>query len=317
MPSALPDHEMTLIFHRLFNLDWDPLEIAQEHRVTVRAVRRWRKNWQLFGTPRPPRGCCKMGRPRICTLAQEESLLQYISDNPSVYLDEMAWYLFDCYSLRPKVATIFNILSRHNWNRKLATKLAAQRNETLRASWLAKRMNWRVEQLVFLDETASCERTGNRKYGWSPVGTACIADQYLDRSQRWSVLPALTVDGYLTDPLLCLGGVTAELFAEWFEDKVIPQLQPDSIVILDNAKIHHGQRFKDLAKAYGIHVEYLPPYSPDYNPIELSFNVLKAWVRRNIGDLSAFRNFEAFMRYGIEQLRDNIDARGWFMHCGY
>lgn len=239
MPAALPAHEMTVIFHQLFNLDRSPSDIAQEHCVDVRSVRRWRLNWQLFGIPRPPRHC-KMGRPRLCTPAQEESLLQHINEDPTIYLDEMAWYLFNCFGVKLGISTVFDILARHGWNRKRATKLAAQRNEELRASWLAVRLNWRVEQLVFLDETASCERTSDRKYGWSPIGTQCVANQYLDRSLRYSVLPALTVGGYLEDPLLVVGGVTAEAFAKWFEEKVIPQLALDSIVILDNAKNHHG-----------------------------------------------------------------------------
>jgi transposase len=93
---------------------------------------------------------------------------------------------------------------------------------------------------------------------------------------RYSMLLALTIDGYLAEPLICEGGVTAELFTNWFEAKVILQLAPDAIVILDNAKIHYGAAFKDLYAAYGMRVEYLPPYSPDYNLIEQSFNALKA-----------------------------------------
>jgi hypothetical protein len=110
------------------------------------------------------------------------------------------------------------------------------------------RLYWRIEQLVFLHETASCERTGDRKYGWSLVGSPCFTEQYLNHFLRYSVLPALTVNGYLDDPLICIGGITADMFAEWFEEKVIPQLAPDSIVILDNAKIHHSQRFKMVKK---------------------------------------------------------------------
>jgi transposase len=317
MPLALPVHLMSLIFHQLFDLGREPKDVAQEHGVTPRAVRRWKQNWRLSGTPRAPKGGCKTGRPRVCTPMQEESLFHHINEDPSIYLDEMAWYLFDCFGVKPCIATVFNILTRDKWSRKRATKLAAQRNDELRAIWLAKRLHWRVDQLVFLDETASCERTGDRKYGWSPIGHPCTTNQYLDRSLRYSVLPALTVNGYLDDPLIVVGGVTADAFAEWFEETVIPQLQPDSIVVLDNAKIHHGQAFKDLVAAHGVRIEYLPPYSQDYNPIEYSFNALKLWVKRNIGDLSAFADFEAFMRYGIEQVKSDIDARGWFRKCQY
>lgn len=69
--------------------------------------------------------------------------------------------------------------------------------------------------------------------------------------------------------------------------------------------------------AHGVRVEYLPPYSPDYNLIEQSFNALKIWVKKNIGNLSAFPDFESFMLYGVEQVRSEVDARGWFRKCGY
>jgi transposase len=271
----------------------------------------------LFRTPRPPKGSRKQGRPRICSLAQEDALIKHINEDPSIYLDEMAWFLFDCYGLKPGVTTVFELLARRGWSRKKASKGAAQRNETLRALWRAKSYTWRPDQLVFLDETASCERTGDRKYGWSPVSNPCFISQYLDRSLRYSVLPALTINGYLVEPLICEGGVTAELFTDWFEAKVIPQLAPDAIVILDNAKIHYGEVFKDLCAMHGVRVEYLPPYSPDYNPIEQSFNALKAWVKRHISELSVFPDFPSFMRYGIEQLSVEVEAKGWFVKAGY
>jgi transposase len=134
---------------------------------------------------------------------------------------------------------------------------------------------------------------------------------------RYSVLPALTIDGYLAEPLICEGGVTAELFTDWFEAKVIPQLAPDAIVTLDNAKIHHSAAFKDLCTAHGVRAEYLPPYLPDYNPIEQSFNALKAWVKRHISELSAFPDFPSFIQCSIEQLSVEVEAKGWFAKAGY
>jgi transposase len=74
----------------------------------------------------------------------------------------------------------------------------------------------------------------------------------------------------------------------------------DAIIILDNAKIHHGAAFKDLCAAHGVRVEYLPPYSLDYNPIGQSFNALKAWVKRHISELLAFPDFPSFIWCSIE-----------------
>ena len=66
------------------------------------------------------------------------------------------------------------------------------------------------------------------------------------------MLPAITVDGYLDEPLIVEGSVTIELFEEWFEHKLLPQLTPSQIIIIDNASIHNLDLVKELAQAVGI-----------------------------------------------------------------
>jgi hypothetical protein len=90
------------------------------------------------------------------------------------------------------------------------------------------------------------------------------------------MLPALTLEGYLEDPLIVKGAVIIDLFEEWFEGKVLPQLQPSHIIVIDNASIHRSDLVKELCDNAGIQLEVLPPYSPDFNPIEESFNTLKS-----------------------------------------
>lgn len=85
---------------------------------------------------------------------------------------------------------------------------------------------------------------------------------------------------------------------------------------MDNATIHHSDRIKSLCADSGVELEYLPPYSPDFNPIEQSFNVLKAWVRRHIDEAAMFRDFGAFMRYTVKAVGAG-GAVGWFKESGY
>lgn len=73
-----------------------------------------------------------------------------------------------------------------------------------------------------------------------------------------------------------------DLFEDWFEAKVLPQLQPGQIFIMDNASIHRSDVVEELCLDTGIQLEFLPPYSPDYNPIEPSFDTLELWVKRYI-----------------------------------
>jgi hypothetical protein len=75
---------------------------------------------------------------------------------------------------------------------------------------------------VFIDESAAAPRTGDRKRRWSPISLPILNTQRLCRDKRWSVLPALTLEGYLEDPLIVKGTVTIDLFEEWFNGKVLP-----------------------------------------------------------------------------------------------
>jgi transposase len=109
----------------------------------------------------------------------------------------------------------------------------------------------------------------------------------------------MTINGYLQDPLIIQGGVTMAMFEEWFESKLLPQLTPGMIVVMDNASCHQSEFVRQLCLDHGIQLEKLPPYSPDLNPIEESFNVLKAWVRRYIRMAPIFSDFGAFIAHAV------------------
>jgi transposase len=99
------------------------------------------------------------------------------------------------------------------------------------------------------------------------------------RSEGWSILPALTVDGYL-DFIVHQGAITTDIFLDFVEYKVLPHCNPHpgphSVLVLDNTSIHKSSRLKELCNTYGVTLEFLPPYSPDFNPIEATFHDLKA-----------------------------------------
>ncbi|KAM0708410.1 hypothetical protein Q7P35_005061 [Cladosporium inversicolor] len=126
-------------------------------------------------------------------------ILLYLADRPTAYCNEIAFYLFDRYQIE---------------SRKKAKKVAAQRNRELQAHWRAKRLNWEPWQLVFIDESVCAPRTGDRKYGWALISLRCSDTIQLKRTTQYSILPAMTVDGYLDEPLIVQGAVTMEMFEE-------------------------------------------------------------------------------------------------------
>lgn len=94
-------------------------------------------------------------------------------------------------------------------------------------------------------------------------------------------LPAYTIEGYL-DCIICQGSITHAIFNDFVRTNVLPHCgvyengDPLLVIILDNASIHHNQELKDMCQEAGVLLEYLPPYSPDLNPIDTLCAVLNS-----------------------------------------
>jgi transposase len=85
---------------------------------------------------------------------------------------------------------------------------------------------------------------------------------------------------------------------------------------MDNASVHRTVAVRELIESYHCTVAFLPPYSPDFNPIELSFSVLKAWIRRYMGDATQYDDFKDFLQLAVDSLDGEMAVR-WFWKCGY
>ena len=136
----------------------------------------------------------------------------------------------------------------------------------------------------------------------------CDNNQPAKRSKRWSILPAITVNGYLKDVLIYQGSITTEIYLDWLANSVLPQTQPSQILIMDNASIHKDHRVGELVAAYGCQLEFLPPYSPDYNPIEKSFCLLKQWIKRHCNEATLYDDFGEFLAYAVDEFSDGSAA---------
>jgi len=103
---------------------------------------------------------------------------------------------------------------------------------------------WHPEQLVFIDESPANERTGDRKYGWAPIGAVAQVSEPFTRSAKWSILPMFTVDGYESWEVIH-GSYNTELFNAFIKNHVIPRMNPfpgtRSVLIMDNCRIHRNE----------------------------------------------------------------------------
>ena len=131
---------------------------------------------------------------------------------------------------------------------------------------------------MFLDETAATTSMA-RRYGWAPRGERCRIPVPAGHWKTTTVIAGLRTSGPTAIALLD-GPVTGERFRAYVSDTLVPTLQWGDTVILDNLGAHKVAGVREAIEAAGARILYLPPYSPDFNPIEQAFAKLKSALRR-------------------------------------
>jgi transposase len=169
-----------------------------------------------------------------------------------------------------------------------------------------------LTRFKFLDES-SVNLSLTRLYGRAAPGKRVVDSTPLHSGPQTTTLAVIGLAG-ISAPLVLSGAVNATVFYSYLQQCVVPTLQPGDVLVMDNLSAHKVAGVEDLIRACGAHVLYLPPYSSDFNPIELAWSKVKTALRR----LKA-RTFPEL----IEALKQALlsitpqDIRGWFAHCGY
>ena len=131
---------------------------------------------------------------------------------------------------------------------------------------------------MFVDETGASTKM-TRLYGRCPRGERLVAPVPWGHWKTTTFLGALRQDG-LVAPCAFDGPINGERFRAWVEQFLVPELKPGDIVILDNLPAHKAKSARDAIEAAGARMLFLPPYSPDFNPIENAFAKLKSILRK-------------------------------------
>lgn len=150
--------------------------------------------------------------------------------------------------------------------------------------------------MVYLDE-AGIDDTEDYSYGWCQKGQRFRAQRQGSRKKRVSFIAAYH-QKTLIAPMTYEGYCNRSVFEVWLEDVLMPQLSPGQVIICDNATFHKGGRIKELIEQAKCQLLYLPPYSPDLNPIEHQWFILKNRMRKRIQSGEDFRAVvdQAFVR---------------------
>ena len=169
-----------------------------------------------------------------------------------------------------------------------------------------------ARRLVFVDEMGT-NTSLSPLYAWAPRGERAFCSVPRNRGPNTTLLSSMTLEGMGTT-LAVEGATKREVFETDVERVLAPTLLPGQVVVMDNLTAHKGDRVKELIEEQGCELLYLPPYSPDFNPIEEAFSKIKGLVRK-----AEARSREALVDAigrGISMITAE-DARGFFDHCGY
>lgn len=152
-----------------------------------------------------------------------------------------------------------------------------------------------------------------REHAWAPVGERVTGYVPRNRGRALTMIAALTLDG--VEALMTVeGGTSGAVFLTFVQDHLVPVLRPGDLVVMDNLGAHHATGVKEAIRAVRADVLYLPPYSPDLNPIELCWSKVKTRLRA--AGARTVRRLRTAVAAAVETVTQT-DAEGWFIHCGF
>ena len=144
-------------------------------------------------------------------------------------------------------------------------------------------------------------------------GTRAHSSKPTKRGQNVSIIGALSLQGIVADYSL-LGATDGLTFEAFIAQKLVPNLWKGACVVMDNCSVHLGESIRTLIEAAGAYLIYLPPYSPDFSPIENCWSKLKS-ILKTIG-ARTYPALAKAIENAFEQISLN-DIQAWFTHCCY
>jgi transposase len=194
---------------------------------------------------------------------------------------------------------------------------ASERDEWLRAAWrtlVAKALD--AEGLVFVDEKMGAYTSLAPLHVWSRRGERAHCKVPRSRGKNTTLLASISSEGMM-GPTLAVQGSTAKAVFEAYVERVLaPRLRIGQVVVMDNLSSHKGEVARELIEARGCELLFLPPYSPDLNPIEEAFSKIKGLFLRKTEARAAQETIVEAMGVAISAFT-LWDAQGFFEQCGY
>ena len=311
-----PDLRWRMIYQRKV-LNYSPRLVSTNLGVSVSTVRRIERRFDTEGNVEKRR---YPERYSGTALSQHEKflVLALVIDHPGIYLHEICRELLETTSTDSSIATICRLLQKCRFTRTKIQAVALQQSEELRQRCRTEMELYEPDMLVFVDESGADRRDSLRKFGYSLRGKRTRAQKLVARGRHVSAICAMSLSGVL-ECQFENGSVNGETFRNFIEKSLLPHLMPfngtneHSVVVMDNAAIHHVEGISELIESVGALLIFLPPYSPDLDPIEEAFSSVKS---ANEAILQVSGDIESVLLAAFTNISAD-DCQAWFRDSGY
>jgi len=239
-----------------------------------------------------------------------------VTARPDATLAELRSWLSEKHQVSASEGLMHNTLARLGLTHKKKSLHAAEQERPdvakARAEWREQQPSPTPGRLIFLDET-SIKTNMVRQYGRARRGERLVG-LVPHGHRKTSTFIGCLHEGGVIAPYVVDGAVNGALFVAYVQQQLATSLQPGDVVIMDNLPVHKAAGVRAAIEAAGAKLLYLPPYSPDLNPIEMVFAKMKAHLRK-----AAIRTVDALWNAvgKISQALTPTECANYIRHCGY
>lgn len=257
---------------------------------------------------------------RVITEPVKLFIIHLILQKPGIFLHEITNELRVILGLDVSESAVCKVIKKAGFSRQKLATYALQRDDSLRLQFKTDVAMYTRESLVFVDETGTDSKDAVRTHGYSLRGKPLHAQKLLVRGEHVSAIVAMSMEGILALKIV-RGGVDGDAFYNFACESLLPRLMPyngtnkHSVIIIDNCSIHHVDEVDQVLKDTSALTHYLPPYSPDYNPIELAFSKVKYMIKALEAEMQATEDIDTIILCAFATITV-ADCQAWINSIG-
>ena len=247
-------------------------------------------------------------------------MLEYLKQRSWTYQNELQLVLKKEWSVKVNRFTISKTIKKKNFNRKKEQLYSNKQSHQLRVAWQANMLNFTTKQLIVIDEILFKAQMNWRCMTYELIDEIIRYSENFRRNNTFSVLSIYIIEDYLFCTIIRQSYFDNEIFYNWIVNDFLSHCNvyfaSRSVIVLNNVNTHIKFRIREIIEIKECLIRYLSFYSSDFNSIELTFSVLKIWMRRHWREfrIQFQSDFVDFLKYAVNFSDCDIFARAHFRY---